>query len=258
MTRLANRVNEVAFFKRMVMGEESQRILLVQAESGYGKTGLMGRFASECPKSTIAVDIDLKDARDSGILYVFRRARKLLGKEYFSEFDCIIEQFQPCRHAINVQGNRLRGDGNQIKVVLQGVSAEERQERLDCLQEAFFEDLSAYPSPIVFILDTFNAATTELQEQIAGRFLVNVADNRRLRAVVAGSKVPQPSSTWQRHHHFFPLGPIHEYEAWCEFATLSGFRFDSKQVEVIVAGCQGVPGDILKFFEIANRSMNRL
>lgn len=258
MTKLANRVNEVAFFKRMVMGEESQRILLVQAESGYGKTGLMGRFASECPKCAIAVDIDLKDARDSGILYVFRRARKLLGKEYFSEFDHIIQQFQPRKNDIHIQGNRLCGDGNQIKVVLQDVSAEERQERLDCLQEAFFEDLLNHPSPIVFILDTFNAATAELQEQISGKFLVNVADNRRLRAVVAGSKVPQPSSTWQRYHHLFPLGPIHEHEAWCEFATLSGFRFDPGQVRVIVAGCRGVPGDILKFFEAADRGMNQL
>jgi hypothetical protein len=258
MTKLANRTGELAFFKKMVSGEVSQRILLIEAQSGYGKTGLMGRFMTECPEGAIAIDIDLKDARESGILYLFRRSRKLLGKQYFQGFDRVVESFQPRRSDITIRGNRLQGEGNQIQVVLQDVrSPEERRERIDRLQEAFFEDLEQHSSPIVFILDTFNAATPELQDQIAGGFLTDVGDHQHLRAVVAGSQVPQPSSTWQRHHHIFPLGPIHEYDAWYDFARASGFCFELSQVQAMVAGCQGVPREVVKFFELAERGLNQ-
>jgi hypothetical protein len=257
-SRLANRTKELDFFKRMVLGEVSQRILLIEAQSGYGKTRLMGRFLMECPGSARAVDIDLKDAMESGILYVFRRSRKLLGKEYFQGFDRVVAEFQPRQGNITIQGNRIQGDSNQIKVVLQDVnSVEERQNRLDRLQEAFFEDLEQYPSPIVFILDTFNLATSELQNRIAGSFLVDVGDSPKLRAVVAGSQVPQPSSSWQRHHHLFPLGPIPECDVWYAYAQASGFRFNLSQVEMVVAGCCGVPSDIVKFFALAERGLNQ-
>jgi hypothetical protein len=55
------------------------RILLIQAKSGYGKTGLMGRFADQCPIGTLAVRLDLKAAAGLGIAYVFYRIRKVLG-----------------------------------------------------------------------------------------------------------------------------------------------------------------------------------
>ena len=257
-SKLANRTKELAFFKRMVLGEVSERILLVEAQSGYGKTGLMGRFLTECPENAKAIDVDLKDALESGILYIFSRARKLLTKEYFKGFDQVVAQYQPRTGDITIQGNRIQGDGNQIKVVLEGVrSPEERQERLDRLQEAFFEDLEQYPLPIVFILDTFNGASEELQKRIAGSFLVDVGDCSKLRAVVAGSKVPQPSLSWQRHHHLFPLGPIKEVDAWYVYADAAGFRFDRSQIDVMVAGCCGVPSDIVKFFKLAESGLNQ-
>ena len=257
-SKLANRTKELAFFKRMVLGEVSERILLVEAQSGYGKTGLMGRFLTECPENAKAIDIDLKDALESGILYVFQRSQKLLGKAYFREFDQVVAQYQPSTGDITIRGNQIQGDGNQIQVILQGVgSVEERQERLDRLQEAFFEDLEQYPLPIVFILDTFNGASPELQKRIAGSFLVDVGDCPKLRAVVAGSQVPQPSLSWQRHHHLFPLGPILECDAWYTYAKASGFRFDRSQIDVMVAGCCGVPSDIVKFFKLAERGLNQ-
>ena len=257
-SKLANRTKELAFFKQMVLGEVSERILLVEAQSGYGKTGLMGRFLTECPENARAIDIDLKDVMESGILYVSRRSRKLLGKEYFKKFDQVVAQYQPRTGDIKIQGNQIQGDGNQIKVVLEGVqSPEERKERLDRLQEAFFEDLGQYPLPIVFILDTFNGASKDLRSWIEGSFLVDVGDCPKLRAVVAGSQVPQPSLSWQRHHHLFPLGPILECDAWYTYAKASGFRFDRSQIDVMVAGCCGVPSDIVKFFKLAERGLNQ-
>lgn len=257
-SRLANRTRELDFFKKMVLGEVSQRILLIEAQSGYGKTGLMERFLMECPENAKPIDIDLKDAMETGILYVFRRSRKLLGKEHFKRFDRVVEGFQPRKTDIAIEGNRIQGDGNQIKVVLQDVrSIEERLERLDCLQEAFFEDLQHYPLPIVFILDTFNGASSELQNRIAGSFLVDVGDSSKLRAVVAGSQIPKPSSTWQRHHHVFPLGPIYECDVWFDYAKASGFEFEMSQVKIVVAGCGGVPSEIVKFFVSAERGLNQ-
>jgi hypothetical protein len=205
------------------------------------------------------VDIDLKDAMESGILYVFRRSRKLLGKEYFGGFDQVVAEFQPRKGDITIQGNRIQGDSNQIKVVLQDVrSVEERQDRLDRLQEAFFEDLEEYPLPIVFILDTFNGASSELQRWIAGSFLVDVGDSQRLRAVVAGSQVPKPSSTWERHHHVFSLGPIQEYAVWYDYAEKEGYLLNQSHIQMAVIISDGIPEKIVHYFKLAELGLNQL
>lgn len=244
MKRLANRTDELAFFQKMVQGQIEHRILLIQAASGYGKTGLMGRFADQCPTGTIAVRLDLKSAGGLGIAYVFYRICKILKDHRFPNYEKAIAKFLPPDRTvaeIEITGNELSGDQSMIQVVLQGASEAERQFRLQQVQSAFFKDLGQCRSAIVFILDTFNEATPELRAWVEGQFLMEVADHERLYCVVAGQEVPQASIEWERLHHRCCLKPIRDHEAWYLYAKDEGYPFNQEQLGMLVDLFEGVP-----------------
>ena len=202
----------------------------------------MGRFADQCPKETIAVRLDLKAAGGLGIAYVFYRIRKALATQPFSAYEAAIGQLlKPGQSEVEIRNNDLSGDQSLIQVVLQGSSKQERQFRLQQVQSAFFKDLQKCKSPIVFILDTFNGATDELRDWIAGSFLMEVADNDRLYGVVAGQVVPEPSIEWERLHHKYCLRPITQHPVWYAYAKDEGYPFDEKEVGMMVDWFQGVP-----------------
>jgi len=111
--RLANRTREVEFFKKMLRGEIAQRILLIQAASGMGKTSLLTEFASLCPvyaEAAILVKIDLKSAQ-TGIAYIFSRMQKRLGEEKFINFNRALNNFLSGGlkfRIIRLRGRRIR------------------------------------------------------------------------------------------------------------------------------------------------------
>jgi hypothetical protein len=137
MTRFANRTLELQLFERMLRSDTQERILLIEAPSGYGKTGLMGRFEHNCPQTIQTVLVDLKAAQ-LGISYVFYKIERVLGKRHFPNFEKAIANF--LNSGVAIQNNRLTGEGSQIQVIL-NVPPEERQYRLSQLQQVFFEDL---------------------------------------------------------------------------------------------------------------------
>ncbi|MEI6331595.1 MAG: hypothetical protein WCP16_20320 [Pseudanabaena sp. ELA645] len=64
--KLANRTREVEFFTKMLRGDLSQRILLIQGASGMGKTTLLAKFASVCSvhaDATLLAQVELKSAK---------------------------------------------------------------------------------------------------------------------------------------------------------------------------------------------------
>jgi hypothetical protein len=249
MTRLANRTQELELFRQMLRGEVRERILLVEAPSGYGKTGLMARFVmlcpQVCPQQIHTVPVDLKAAQE-GIAYVFSRIERQLGKKHFSNFNAAIEQF--LNSGVEISNNRLTGEGSQIQVIL-NVPPEERKYRLTRLQKIFFEDLERFNRPIAFILDTYNDATEELARWIESQFLAEVAMNPKFFAVVAGQHVPQSNIEWQSLHCCCKLDPIMEREAWYGYVREVGFNFSPQEINTLVDAVAGVPAEVVKLLE---------
>src|SRR6476620_6449907 len=210
MRRFANRTRELHLFEQMLRGQVQERILLVEAPSGYGKTRLMGRFERLCSQEIHPVLIDLKGAQ-GGIASVFSRIQRVLEKPRFPKFNAEIDRF--LNSGVVIQDNSLTGEGSQIQVILY-VPPEERNYRLTQLQQFFFEELERFDCPIAFILDTYNGATEELAGWIESPFLAEVALNPKLFAIVAGQNIPQPAIEWQNLHHRCKLDRIMEREAW--------------------------------------------
>lgn len=161
MTRFANRTRELHLFEQMLRRQVRERILLIEAPSGYGKTGLMGRFDEIlCSQEIHRVLIDLKGAQ-AGIAFVFSWIQRVLGKPRFRNFNAEIDRF--LHSGVEIQNNRLTGEGSQIQVILD-VPPEERKYRLTQLQQVFFEDLERFDRPIAFILVQLGVNTQTIKQ----------------------------------------------------------------------------------------------
>src|SRR4028118_1579603 len=250
MTRFANRTRELHRFEQMLRGQVPERILLVEAPSGYGKTGLMGRFERLCSPRIHPVLIDLKGAQ-AGIASVFSRIQRVLGKPRFPKFNAEIDRF--LNSGVEIQKNRLTGEGSKIQVILE-VPPEERNYRLTQLQQVFFEELERFDRPIAFILDTYNGATEELAGWIESQFLAEVALNPKLFAIVAGQIIPQPTIEWQNLHHRCQLDRIMEREAWYGYAKDVGYCFTSQEIDFSIDAVEGVPARVVALLEVAART----
>lgn len=254
MKRLANRTKELQQFERMLRRDVRERILLIEAPSGYGKSGLMERFQNLCPSGVQAVSLDLKAAQ-LGISYVFSRIQRVLGKQRFPNFNQAIANF--LNSGVEINHNRLTGEGNKIQVILD-VSPQERQYRLSQIQQVFFEDLEKFNRPIAFLFDTFNGATPELAEWIEGYFLTEVALNPKLLAIVAGQNIPKPIIDWQNYHHCCRLDPIKDVEAWYLYCQEVGFGFTPVEIKMVIDGMQGVPLRVVEYLEIVALTRQQL
>ena len=247
--RLANRTREVEFFKKMLRGEIAQRILLIQAASGMGKTSLLAEFAALCPvhaEAAIAVKIDLKSAQ-TGIAYIFAKLQGRLGEDCFVRFNGALDRF--LSSGVEISDNQIEGTENQIQVVLNAENEDARNFRLSQLQKAFFRDLQALKQPIVMILDTFNLAPASLADWIEGGFLAEVADAKNVRVVVAGQSVPKPTIEWEDLAETHCLDEIMDIEAWYSFTQAKKLPFEREAVKAFVRCFKGNPDAIAKVLE---------
>lgn len=254
MTPFANRTRELRLFEQMLRGQVRERILLIEALSGYGKTGLMGRFEILCSQEIRPVLIDLKGAQ-AGIAFVFSRIQRVLGKKRFPNFNAQIDRF--LNSGVEIQNNRLTGEGSQILVTL-NVPPEERKYRLTQLQQVFFEDLERFDRPIAFILDTYNGATEELAGWIESQFLAEVALNRKLFAIVAGQNIPQPTIAWQNWYHRCKLDGIMEREAWYGYVKDVGYCFSSEEINFLIDAVGGVPAQVVLYLDNVARTRQQI
>ena len=250
----ANHTRELHLFEQMLLGQVQERILLIEAPSGYGKTGLMGRFQGLCTQKIHPVVIDLKGA-EAGIPFVFSRIQRALGKKHFPNFNAKIDRL--FNSGVQIQNNRLTGEGSNIQVILD-VPPEERKYRLTQLQQVFFEDLERFDRPIAFILDTYNGATEELAGWIESSFLHEVALNKKLFAIVAGQIIPQPTIEWQNLHHRCKLDRIMEREAWYGYVKDVGYCFSSEEIDFLIDAVGGVPAQMVLLLESAARTRQQI
>jgi hypothetical protein len=255
--RLANRTKEADFFRKMLRGDTSQRILLIQAASGMGKTSLLAEFASLChvqSETALLIKIDLKSAQ-TGIAYIFSKLQNRLGENSFTRFNAALSKF--LRAGVEISDNQIEGTENQIQVVLNTESEDVRNFRLSELQRSFFLDLQGIQKPIVIILDTFNLAPASLADWIEGEFLAAVADAKNIRVVIAGQSIPKPTIEWEDIAEVHFLEPINDIEVWYPFLQEKGLLLEQQTVQAFVIHLEGQPSMILQVLESVSRRLGK-
>ena len=79
-----DREEEIELFNTMLSGKTEERILLIEAQSGMGKTILLGEFSHCKPKRIDFAKIDFKGGGTS-IAELFYRLRDKLGRFVISQ-----------------------------------------------------------------------------------------------------------------------------------------------------------------------------
>lgn len=187
MSRLiANYEDARALFDQLLKSETRQRILLLEGESGTGKTTLL-LVCLESASAIRHVRFNFKETAAT-INEVFYRAGDILGWEHFPLFLAKVDEMATTR--VEIEGNRQIGINHKIEVILAGEKVEDQDFRLAELTKAWFRDLGSLTGDVLFVFDHFERAGTSVQRWVSGPLLTRVANTPQLRVLIAGQSVP--------------------------------------------------------------------
>jgi hypothetical protein len=187
-TTLADYVPERQAFEALFQDGCRSRILLFEGASGSGKTTLLSYCQDRVPNGIAHVPIQLRGNAVS-VAEIFYRSGSNIGWERLPAFNERVDELQGAQQ-VKITGNRLSGINNRINVALRAENVTDRDERRAALTEALFDDLSNFAQPLLFVLDTFEQATTEVKDWISGPFLARASLVEQVRTLVAGQTVP--------------------------------------------------------------------
>ena len=239
--KIANRTQEIKLFQSIIQGNFPQRVLLIKAKSGFGKTWLLAQFKHTLPASTLSVQVDLRTAY-RGIASIFSSVCKKLGQERFPKLNDAVQRYLSA--GVEISDTTMIGQDQQFSVVLTNVDKETRDFRLTQLREAFFQDLRTIRQKMVFLFDSYEQAPTELAGWLEGEFLAEVVDTSQLIVVIAGQEIPKATIEWMDIHHCCCLGAILDREAWYKYTQYKQLSLNSDHVWAVMNVLEGNPAEI--------------
>jgi energy-coupling factor transporter ATP-binding protein EcfA2 len=184
---LANYKDEQTCFLQLLDDTSPEQIMLLHGDSGTGKTTLVNHCIRLAPKDSNHVPIQMR-RHAVDVIEILHRITGTIGKPNFPIFAEQIMQFQQTP-TINVGRNILWKD-NDISVALDANSPNDREYRLTALTDSLFDDVDNWGKQLLFVFDTYEDAEEDTQAWISGPFLTRVARSMKLRALIAGQKVP--------------------------------------------------------------------
>jgi hypothetical protein len=254
-TPLADYQNERKALEALFQPDCRKRILMVCGESGSGKTSLLRHCLDRVPKSVVHIPIELRGSAVS-VAEIFHRSGGSLKWDRLRNFTELVAELQGISK-VQINRNWLVGINNHISVALQSESSDIREYRRVALTDAWFDDLRNFDKPILFALDTYEKATTEVQDWISGPFLARASQSDIVRVLVAGQTVPDEKNIeWGRCCETRHLYGVPEAEHWLPVVQEMGRYIDPQKVGHPMAWLAGVchalkgrPGDIMKIIE---------
>lgn len=187
MSILANYTQERRLLEAFLAGELTERIILLCGVSGSGKTSLLRACLSAALRTDLLIPFQVRESA-VGVAEVLYRVTEPIGQSYFARFAAQVALFQAAP-SVQVGGNIAFGS-NQVSVALQAENPADRRQRQAALTTAWFEDLHAWGRPLTLVLDTFEQATLEMQEWLAGPFLARASRLPQMRVLIAGQRTP--------------------------------------------------------------------
>ncbi len=244
----ADREEEVRLFEGMLSPQADERILLIEAPGGRGKTTLLNQFARCCGRRGLAA-FDLK-GQSVGLHEVFYEMCDALS---WANFSYLAEAVGRLAN-VTISRNTLIGQ-NTIQVALHADDESSRSARRAEVTRAFFEDVRRMSPPPVLLFDTFEQAAPEIGEWFSQIFLPNVQRSPGLVAVVAGRQVPAETIAWRgclRH-----LLPIDNHTHWQSYCERTGLLLHVEAIKTICVISAGHPDDIVKYLAVLARQAGR-
>lgn len=233
-TSAIDREKEILLYDSMLAGKIEERILFVQAESGWGKSILLDEFNRRKPKKFLFAKIDFKGGGTS-TSELFSRMRDKLGG--WDRFPNLKLELQSILHpAANVASNLLVGK-NQIEVYLGGRDEQENQIRLAALTDSLFSDLRTFGKTLL-MFDTYEQSDESIKKWITNSFLSRVQYSPNLFVVLAGQQVPEENLEWDCQR--IPLAGI-PHEHWHRYAQSINVTIHVEYIRGVCDYCHGHP-----------------
>ncbi|MCP4422620.1 MAG: hypothetical protein GY805_38915, partial [Chloroflexi bacterium] len=109
----ANREYELDLFTHILSGQSAERILLLEAEGGMGKSTLLREFMRRRPNHIDFAPVDLKGS-SVGLHQIFNRLCDAIGWEHFVTFE---GEVKGLGQQANISGNKIIGRA-EIEIAL--------------------------------------------------------------------------------------------------------------------------------------------
>ena len=233
----------------MLSGGISDRILLIHADGGMGKSHLLREFVQECQNKIIHVAMDFKSGGIS-IPELLSRLCDAIGWEHFDNLSTLIQQFNTGT-TINISENILLGQNKiAIEQALNAPDEETREKQRVAITDALFHDLRAFPKAVL-IFDTFNDCDPVVAKWISGAFLTRACHAKNIIVVIAGRIIPEPALDWHGICHELVLHGI-ESKHFEEYAKSKGIKVHPERIRGICDAFNGRPLPILNQLEAYN------
>lgn len=249
-TVLADYEQQRQAFEGLLAPDCARRILIFQGQSGSGKTTLLRACIERLPGDVFYVPIQFRDVA-VGVHEIFSRAGHVLGWERLLNFTAQVRDLPGTQ--INIQNNKMYGVEHSINVTLkQADSPAERKDRLASLTNAWFQDVQAFERPLLLAMDTFEQATNEVAQWIAGPFLARAPYAPALRVLLAGQTVPDAHNIeWGTCCQHFELYGVPEAAHWLPVVEALGRFVPAPDPLSWLAGvCHILEGDPRSIMEV--------
>jgi hypothetical protein len=209
--KIANFDVEGEAFRALLSPESEKRILLFRGASGSGKTTLLNHCLELLPNTVGCVPIHFRETA-VGIAEVLFRTGNFLGWKYFPSFTQVVARLDG---RVRVSRHWLLGIRDSTHKAMYAHDSGKREEHRAALTESWFADLSSLGNPLLIAFDSYERATTEVQDWIEGPFLARVVQVEHLRILLAGQVVPRMENIeWMAKCSLHNLLGVLEAEHW--------------------------------------------
>lgn len=207
-----DRDEEIKLFRNILEGQSNVRILLIEAESGMGKTALLEKY--EKMSKTLKLPWAKVDFKNASYTFgeIIREMCDQLREISFLDFE------DQCRNFITNSGltvGRSALLSSSIDAALSKLSPDDRKMQRQVIIDAFFGALISsherFHSSIVLSFDTFEKASSNVKEWITQQFITRSKLYSWIICVVAGQETPgiDPTTEWCSHSKLERLSKEH-------------------------------------------------
>lgn len=139
----------------------------------------------------------------------------------------------------------------EIRYALWAADEGDRAGRRVELTRALFDDLGTRPGRVVFLFDTFDEGSPEVQGWLAQIFLAHAHRATDLVVVIAGQEVPEESIEWAACCQHRILANLDSAEAWDAYSRSKGWDMPRAWIEGYCAATHGNPSQMDKLLSAA-------
>lgn len=209
-----DRDEEKKLFSDMVTKRSPKRALLIEAESGMGKSHLIEEFLQTAvPFLHARVDFKNASLTFGDVLFSIR---KQLGPENFQNFDMMCRDMLTRTNAPQLPTlfpSQL--DGLLLSAQSDKVLSQQRRQAFDALLSDLIGLSKATGQPVVLIIDTFERASSTLKKWISSDLVPRISEVDDVIWVIAGQETPSvelSDANWLAEQRLQPLAVEHRID----------------------------------------------